>query len=337
LDKNNLKGSFILFHKRYWQFLILPFIFFIIKKTIHIPSGNYSGYNKIVFNRFTKAIWLTPKVILDNIESLFQISEKNHLIYTCLLIPIIFLLLKLTIKEVGDQISFKKLGFLALIGFFLLYFGVYPYVAVAKPPRFYEFESRNQLLMPLGFSFLLNAVILTISRLLKFKWAYTILLSICICLFIVKNNVAYLSYLREWNKVTSILDLFSTSKVIRGNHTFLINDVSRNENANYRFLRFYEWSGYSKLVFKDENRFFWYLSSYPDLKSRNYKSMDDLKKKVSKTLHNSHQYQWEDKPSHLITISTRLSPTNFEIIKRTLGIKKATHRDQEFGLKLTEL
>ena len=245
---------------KYLDFILIPFIFFIIKIRLFEPYGLYGDYNNISLkdlniNYFIKAFN----------TSFLQVFKTDYirLINYPFLIIIISVIIFLIIKKLyrSDIINFNKKNinhdlFLAGFGLFAFFAGVFPYIAVGKTPNLLDWNSRHQLLVPLGAGFILYYILKIFFRGIGLRTSikiffYTILITIFLC----ANIFIYLDYQRDWFKQLSLIENFKISKFIKNNNNFLFTDNTKDLNAIERSYRFYEWSGIMKQAFKDESRF----------------------------------------------------------------------------------
>lgn len=110
------------------DFLVLPLLFFTVQRVFFPASGHYSGYNEINTAKLL-TIWVPLLLVL----------------------LLLFLGLCSYKKEYVGRIQTRGIWLVSL-GLIVLYLGILPYMAVGKMPRFYDWNSRFQFLMPLGVS-----------------------------------------------------------------------------------------------------------------------------------------------------------------------------------------
>ncbi len=116
--------------------------------------------------------------------------------------------------------------------------------------------SRNQLLIPLGASFILYYILRIFFREIGLRTNIKFFFySILIALFLCTNVFIYLDYQKDWFKQLSLIENFKTSSVMKNNHKFLFTDNTKDLNARGRVYGFYEWNGMMEYIFKDESRF----------------------------------------------------------------------------------
>ena len=246
---------------KYLDFILLPFIFFIIKIRLFEPYGLYGGYyNNISLKNLNPINFI--KAFYGSFLQVFKTDYIRLISYPFLFIiisVIIFLIIKKLYRS--DIINFNKKNinhdlFLAGFGLLAFFAGVFPYIAVGKIPNLLDWDSRHQLLIPLGASFILYYILKIFFREIDLRANIKIFFySFLIGLFLCSNMFIYLDYQKDWFKQLSLIENFKTSSVIKNNNNFLFTDNNKDSNAMERSYRFYEWTGIMKQAFKDESRF----------------------------------------------------------------------------------
>lgn len=240
----------------YFDFIILPFVFWVIKSIFFSPHALYQGYNKISL----KQLAITPILSLISINSSFVELFDQYLknVSPTLAIITAGILNILIIKKYRSKLNEYSHIFL-LIGALLFLLALFPYNAVGRIPSQVDWASRYQLLIPLGISFILvfgTSLIISSQKIRNF--VYALLISI----FIVTNISIYIDFQKDWYKQASLIENFKNSAIIRSNTTFLFNDRTEELNANKRTYRFYEFTGQMKTSFGEETRFGHLKNSY---------------------------------------------------------------------------
>lgn len=204
-------------------FLAAPFLFFAVKLSFFRPYGYLVGYNSISTKGFLVGVGIGLLLVVG-----FVAARRT----------------RTTLP--GDS---RAMGFI-WIGAFLTWLAIFPYVAVLHAPIFSEWNSRNQLLMPLGVSTLCVglALWLTFSRMDRIIPA-AIYLSVAVC--------AYFNYeyLVDWRKQQEVVRVLALSDEVRNAKTIVMDDRARSLNARARHFRFYEFNGWFERAFGDESRF----------------------------------------------------------------------------------
>jgi hypothetical protein len=260
----------------YADYILLPFLFFIVKNLYMKPYGRYAGYNQITLDGVVKT--LIDKIcvfdtsffaVIDKVigyeffSPLYQsvASINIFLPFTVVMFVIALLFLCKKVFKKVDRESFKTLGCF-LLGVFTFWLAAFPYIVVGKIPALGDWASRFQLLVPFGVSFLLVYGFKLLCRHRAFTFPIYFLLGI---MFIHAAILDKISFQRDWYKQLSIIENMRNSTLIVNNTSFLFRDDTRADlNFNSRTYRFYEYTGLMKEAFKDERRFGMELQVYND-------------------------------------------------------------------------
>lgn len=250
----------------YADFLLLPILFWVVKKTYMKPYGLYAGYNKTSVDGFSRVIIDTFRVfetsflaVIDKstgyplLSKIFNkaASAGPYIPFVGIAVLVFVLLLCKRYQKKFDLESYETLWIL-LLGGFLFLLAAFPYVAVGKMPHLQDWENRHQLLIPLGASLLLVYSVKLLSRHTAFTLpTYLFLMFI----FIHANMSEHISLQRDWYKQLSLIENMRKSPTIRNNTSFLFRDETPDLNCNFRSIRFYEYTGYMKEAFEEECRF----------------------------------------------------------------------------------
>ncbi|OFW09495.1 MAG: hypothetical protein A3H96_03995 [Acidobacteria bacterium RIFCSPLOWO2_02_FULL_67_36] len=210
----------------------LPLLFWFVKRQFFRPYGLLEGYNEINLGNLQHDLpWLVA-----------------GLAYT------------LVFVAVWRYVKSERLKALSAIpiGLWILWLAVVPYRAIGfgVPIRvwwdlsFYDWWSRHQLLLPLGFA----VVVTSVDKALRFKRVPVI-----VCLVVVAS-VAYnvrveSEYYVDWTKQREIIRLLGSSEDVRKSKTILFEDDAAFLNARTRTFRHYEYNGWLKRAYGDETRF----------------------------------------------------------------------------------
>jgi len=317
-DIHSIK-SLIRFYARYVDFLILPLVFFGLKNIFWKPFALYDGYTKLSVQNFisipTNFIYssrLTAGYIIEKISQFIRSPLESHIlefVFFCILFLII--LYFISRRDILTAGNVKNYLLLIFTGFGIFLIGMFPYLAVGNIPNYYTWESRNQLLLPLGTSIILFYTISLLSKKLSLsKKTVQIIFSLLISGFIIINVGSYLDYQGDSFKQESLLMHFNKSDIMRNYSTFLFNDTTTRLNGNQRSVAFYEYTGMMKYVFKNDIRL---GSSLYEFQIHAKNNMSYFK---GSELWNYQNYSFHD-PQYIITIrqgTTSLDRTSILIL-----------------------
>ena len=247
-----IKSSLLVF-LRYIDFIIIPIIWQIIKNIFFNPHGLYAGLYEVSLDM----LFVSPHSFNSAFYASFigPLQSAFYLAFSEPLVTIIFTLLvgvficKMYSSQ-RDDVCVKDFFWL-LFGVVAFVLGVYAYLVVGHMPQLAEWQSRHQILVPLGASF----VIVYFARIFFNFNARILMYSMLSVLFVYINFTGYLEYQRDWFKQLSLVENLMSNDVIRNHNTFLFDDSTTDLNARGRTYRLYEISGMMKLAFGDEKRF----------------------------------------------------------------------------------
>jgi hypothetical protein len=276
---------------RYIDFVALPAVFWVVRFLFFKPYGIYAGYNLITLDSLQQILSnLVSSFYSSFIEALTHsfglLYRATTLMTLSTTIFVICCIIGLSLTAYA-VVSHSRLNstfhrgrkyLLALsnvltewyrpaetqnetdiklfvAGFLFFIVGVFPYLAVGKLPDLADWQSRHQLLVPLGASFMLfYGYKIASNRLVKSSFVKVSVISVIVALFVVGNVVSYLDYQKDWYKEVSLIHNFKKNEEIRNHTTFLFDDKTANLNANGRTYRFYEYGGMLQYAFGDQSR-----------------------------------------------------------------------------------
>ncbi|MFW2352991.1 hypothetical protein [Aliarcobacter butzleri] len=250
LNKNIFK-NIIYFIKTNIDFILLPIIFYIIKSVWFKPFGTYESYNQINLMNATTFEIYERLFLLNILEPI--ISALKPFTYFFIALFFIIILYTILVKKINDEVVVNKSNnILFIFGIFIFLLATFPYIVVGKVPNSNDWESRFQVLIPLGFSFILYYGINFIFR-KEVKIFLYIILIVSFSIFHIKEQ---LKYNIDWIYQQSIIENFKANDIIKNNTTFIVSNELKNDLAKSREFRFYELNGIAKLAFEENNRFF---------------------------------------------------------------------------------
>jgi len=238
-ENDNLSAQKILnWGYRHLDFLIIPFLWYVVYRYFFTPYGFYEGYNQ---SYDLQNLFISLKgLILDNVK----LSVNLFLMISGVIVSY-FLLRNISSNNLTD-ISKRKL---IVISSLVLFFAWFPYGILGYSPQFQDWNSRHQLLLQFGISFLIFTVAYSFSEFKK------VILILFIAVSLSINVTNYSSLFLDWNKQKQIMLLMNESEDIKDASTLIFTDFTIDKNALDRIYRTYEWNGMLKYVFDDEKRF----------------------------------------------------------------------------------
>jgi len=227
-----------------------------------MPNGVYAdNYNQIKLDYFyslpiniVRSLNASIIYVCNNILNNFYLPLQ---FVNFTLVVIVISLAYLLIKNKNDNNDFYLWKYL-YFGIFSYIIAVTPYLLVGRDGENFgsEWQSRDQLLIPLGFSFMLFYILKLIFKEFKIKdKSQTLLYSIIIAVLIIGNINNYLKFQIDWFKQNSIMEYMNDNPIFLNNTSFVFEDRTMDLNAYGRMYRFYEYNGMMRKVFNDEKRY----------------------------------------------------------------------------------
>ncbi len=296
---------------KYLDFLLLPFFFWVIKKTFFTPHQSFKAYNSLSPDYLTQL----PKNLI------LALAQSN-------LFPLFLFLLFVIGAIISKKIEMKKLTpnrllQIFIVGLFLLLMAIIPYLLVGKIPRNFDWDSRHQALIPLGASLSLFALIKIISESFSNK-IFKLLSWICVLIFGLQHLNAYYQYQKDWYKQKSLIHSMRSIKEIKLAGPIIFIDKTTWPYAMKRYLRSYEYHGLLISAFRNKN----HIGSY------NLDELQELAGKIGQGSWGEHLYQDFKPGEYLITyveIEENRKPNFFDILQL---IFLERFRPQEFSQKV---
>jgi hypothetical protein len=241
--------------RSYMDFLFAPFIAYLIKMVSFSPPLPYEKYNAITVQGLLEGIWEAATAIRPAFIDPIVASSPNLQLAILLAGGALVLIQRGYFKSEAPDGAIKRSSMLIAGGFTAFAIGVYPYCVVYKIPSSDDWNSRHQLLVPLGAAILLFGLI----KLLSFGKRYVVLTATAyfILTFVWADLRMLHDYRLDWEKQLAIIDglkALEPARAARGGALLFVDDAA-DLNASKRFLRFYELSGFLRRAYGDQTRF----------------------------------------------------------------------------------
>jgi len=249
--------AFIQFVPRRLDFLLLPFVFWIVKEHFFPRYGDYAVYNRFQFSP-ANLIANSGRFLIDAVY-----GQLNDALRTMLQQPALSLLLLLAvywvyvifkIGSVAFSGSQLKPSVLLTFGIVLLVLGIVPYVIVGKGPPRHGFDTRHALLVGLPMALILTGAVRSVlsrgeAGLSKPALAVLAALVVAFSLTSVDN---YFAWQARWVKDRSLMVNLSHMSDFKRISIFWVDDQFQFQGApDYAF---YDWSSIFKQMWGGESR-----------------------------------------------------------------------------------
>ena len=227
-------SDLVLWSLRRLDMLLAPFIWFAIKLLFFKPVGIYKGYNEAFHAlNLLKAPALQARDLLS-----LSLPLSLWLIAS--------IICAMSIKRLGIdwhapaaralRNRYFSIGILALVA------GLFPYWILGLVPTFYDWNSRHQILMPLGAAFLFLGLLACCEERIK-----PLVVTMYVGAFLALNWSNYTGDILDWQKQKTIVNFLRNSKAAASANLLVFDDAT--PNALSRVYRFYEWGGLIKLAY----------------------------------------------------------------------------------------
>lgn len=206
-NKNEKPGrKLLLFIRSYWDYLVIPFAFFVLKRIFFKPYGAYAEYNQLTKDSLIRGAVLSPKsALFTGVEigrSYIAQAGIIPLVLVAAAIAGYLVFKKLRAKDSGNakespKKQIRKWLLILVLGLVTYFAGIFAYVVVRKGETLAvtTVDSRDVMLAGFGIAIFIVAV----SRLIPVKRTFQNLLPIVfIVLGIFHFNEWYLNYQEDW-------------------------------------------------------------------------------------------------------------------------------------------
>mgnify|MGYP006080444747 CR=1 FL=1 len=231
---------------------LVPLIYIALKLLFLDSSGMYidSNYNQITINRVFALPFRFIEGLYSSVFLPINMSINYSLINSTLVLIMLFILNKLKILK---QTSFNELNLsnsdlkkLILLSILLIFLGMFAYLLVGKTPSLTNWNSRHQILVPIGASIFVFVFISLILGKIKSGVIKAQLALLPIAIFVVFNINIYFSYIIDWYKQESFIENVIINEELMDSNTFIIIDNTKELNALNRSKSFIDYTGIFK-------------------------------------------------------------------------------------------
>jgi len=221
--------------------VLLPFLYFFIEVYAYPPKDLFEGYNQ---NYALANLVISPIYMFWNWIKL----EINIFVFFVFFVFFSFFQIFNTLSKNLSQEKFNI--FFIFLGLSIFILGGFAYWILGHTPIFNDWNSRHQLLLPLGTSIILLSIILASRPNFREPLLITFL---SISLFLNVNS--YKDFYIDWKKQNYLAHELSLSEDIKKSDIVVFHDETSKFNSYGRNYRNYEWNGLLFKAFNDEKRF----------------------------------------------------------------------------------
>ena len=174
---NNCKKTIqkvVLFFRIYFDYFLIPFIFFIIKNTFFNPYGRYHNYNSITMKSFINGTFLSPLASLKTLALITQSYLSQIGFLSVIVFSIVIILYFVTVGKPLEQNqqkksfpTIKKQLLIFILGALVYYAGIFAYIIVRGGAAIENTGVSGRDAMLAGYG--ISIMIVVFSRLLPIK------------------------------------------------------------------------------------------------------------------------------------------------------------------------
>ncbi|VVE56005.1 hypothetical protein PAQ31011_05069 [Pandoraea aquatica] len=245
-------------------FLVLPLLVFLAKQQWGKPYGLYDGYNTISLKNALLSLpsldQATHGTLIDPVNAALLAGGSEKWLSTIVIVVTVGICVwiwKSVRKPSADGTGSPSLVSLPvnlLVAVVLLGLAVLPYLVVGKMPAINSWETRHQLLVPLGAAWLFVAIASVARRATRLPVAPVLAL---LCgLFVASNIRDNVLYIGDAFKQDAFMLNAAQNPDLRagGGQVFSMRDTTTDMSWSGRCMSFYEYAGMFSRIFHEQSR-----------------------------------------------------------------------------------
>ncbi|SHF90857.1 hypothetical protein SAMN05444483_103192 [Salegentibacter echinorum] len=236
----------------YIDFLVLPFVFWIIKLSFFQPSMQYKsiGYNTVKLESLLeipyRVIVFLYLFVVDLVPIVIE-AIQHYEMWIFFILANAILYRQLQKLKLGFTVPWKFI----IWGLLVLIIGAFPYLMVNKYPSYLDYLSRHQLLLGLGASLSFCAAVF----LLKSELIKRIILTISVSAFMAITIFLHFNYFKGYVKQEVFKQYFFSNPHFpaASPQTIVLEDDTENFTRKGNPTKFYAFAGMMKMYYPNEN------------------------------------------------------------------------------------
>lgn len=262
--QESLPATARLFVRRYWAFLLLPFVYWLLKLTVFGPSGRLAGYNALKWDVLPNVPTYTWNAFTTSVREAAAIFRKENIgalaIASTIAFAAIYRLLpaRLTTRQALSGMA---------IGAVLFVLCVFPYIMAGYGHIFalddMEWYTRNELLIPIAAAVL---VVVGFGAPLSVRSALPQALVFAVLLggFLLAHVQLCLQFQRDWFKQVAVIEQLRANPEFARHDSFVFIDSALSLNAIGRRYRDYELAALFQVALNDQRTRTFKMMSWDD-------------------------------------------------------------------------
>lgn len=250
---------------RHFDFLVVPLVFWAVRQTWFRPSGLYKNYNEVGAGS-SAVLGETLHGMVNSV--IFAVADKVPGVASRDVVHPGLRLFLIAAVAVG-VLAFLALTRLPLerresnsnlvdAGVILVAAAVFPYAAVGKVASNVGWDTRFQLLVPVGAALMFVGMAASRAGLSRHRQvAISILLAALVGVSSAAHVTSYIAYQRDWLKQEAMMEFFRRDPAIQQGRYIIIDDRA----ASWSPIPWnpYTYSGMAYDVFGDQKRFIYHF------------------------------------------------------------------------------
>jgi hypothetical protein len=153
----------------------------------------------------------------------------------------------------GASARDRELTPILAIGLLALAVGVLPYLLVGKLPSWSVWDSRHQLLMPIGIGIIIVATMRALARLTTRRVAVIVSIAMT-AVFAIASLGITLTLVADWHKQEQVIAALGHEPLVRDSSTIVFSDKASQLSYDDRVPNFYEYTGWLDTEFGNQRR-----------------------------------------------------------------------------------
>ncbi len=255
-----MRAALVPFVRARLDYVLLPFFFWTLSKTLFAPTGDYARYYQLKpspFNlgyQFLQQIWFSLCVPLNEVVPRALAASLGCTVFAICVVRLY--------QTAADGAGWARPGQILLFSVALLFLGVLPYSLIGGHSTSLGWASRHALLMPLPVSILLLAGVRLVGapERQQLSLAGVAVLAVLAAGFGATMIDNYLGYEARAAKDEAVVRYLGAHRDLAGYSVFWIGDEIPFYGDTYRF---YEWAAMMRQAWDDESHVGLDLAAFP--------------------------------------------------------------------------
>lgn len=273
---------------KFGDFVILPFVFFIVKNKFFPAYGLYKGYNALTVYGFLEGAYYSIEVCLTDLRQIISLWSRYVIVGVIVGIICLVIWLILHLNRQNEKCEKKQkwntvVGLrivLFIAGILIMYLTIFPYRVVGQACHLIGVDGRAAILIPVGAAIIAYSVVLWLPFPTLRKSVCTIAVVCGVCHF----NYFYILYQQDFYRQMDLIYELKENKdvLFETKNILFLSDYESEIQAT----RFYSLNSNGRIAFGDQSHFIMngindydYLtnqpeSMYPLVKEGDYQMAD---------------------------------------------------------------